>query len=288
MMRACWLALGLVALVAACEREVKTDGVPATRVPTFDAAAGSSETPARGRGISSVLYSEHDAVLRSRVDGVVASVEAELGDRVQEGELLASLEDGRESAEVASATAAAELARAEHGRVAQLAAQDMASKADLDEAVYRLKSAEASLERARVELEYTRIRAPFGGTVAKRYVRLGQRAEEGDPLFRVTALLPLRAQVSVPEMEARTLEPGHTVRVRALDGSYVEGRIARIGAAVDPTSGTVDVLVDVPSPGDLRPGSSVYVELAQEGADEPSGESEADAAARAATPPHGG
>ncbi len=236
-------------------------------------AAGESARSGNGSGVgrdglqattlplTTVLYSERDAELTSRRAGVVATIDVEMGDAVQEGQQLARLDDGRELAALAAATAARELANAEHDRAAQLAKQGMITAGELDSATWRLRSAEASLADATVRLDYTRVRAPFASTITRRFIHIGQTVAEGEPLFRATALHPLRALVRVPELAAAALRPGRAVRLRGLDGREARGRILRISPAVDPGSGTVEVLVDVPDPGGLKPGSSVNVEF---------------------------
>jgi multidrug efflux pump subunit AcrA (membrane-fusion protein) len=108
--------------------------------------------------------------------------------------------------------------------------------------------------------------------VTRRFVRLGTYVEEGDPLYRVTALRPLRALVRVPEVAASGIERGHPMVLEALDGTRVAARVARVAPAVDPASGTVDVLLDIPDPGSLRPGSSVRVLSASQDGSTPEGE----------------
>ena len=209
--------------------------------------------------IGAVLYSEHDVEVRSRIAGVLEAIHVELGDRLEAGALLALMDDREESALLAAAEAATDLARSRHDRSAALAEQEMITRDELDEAIYHARASEASLREAAVRLSWTRVRAPFAGVVARRFVRPGQWVEEGQPLFRVTALAPLRALVRVPEPQARFVVPGAPALVAGPEGSVVEGRVARISPAVDPLAGTVEVLVDVPAPGSLRPGTSVSV-----------------------------
>jgi RND family efflux transporter MFP subunit len=257
-MRAGTLALIAGGLAAAgCGHEVRTEQAPAAVVER----AASAAAPARSASMTTILYSERDADVAARADGVVRAVFVELGDVVQAGQLLARLEDDEAAAAVEAAAAAAELARAEHARTAELRARQVVHQAELERAAFALRAAEAALRQAQVRLEYTRVRAPFAGSITRRVARVGQNVEAGEPLFRTTALRPLRAQLRVPELEARGLATGSTVVLTALGGERLEGAIARIAAAVDPLSGTVDVLVDVPDPAGLRPGSTVGVSL---------------------------
>lgn len=218
----------------------------------FDAP---DEAPAAG--LMTTLYSEHDVEVGARTAGAIQLVHAELGDAVEAGAVLAVLEDAVELAAVAAAEAQLELMRADHARVSALAAQDVMTAAELEQAVFRLRAAQAAHDDARARLERTRVRAPFAGLVSRRFVRLGESVEEGDPLFRVTAMRPLRAQIRVPELAAPHIARGDRVTLHALDGREVSGRVSRVAPTIDPASGTVEVLVDVPDPRGLRPGATV-------------------------------
>jgi RND family efflux transporter MFP subunit len=252
----------VLCLVAAlgCGREIQLD--PRTMSSTKAASAASAPADARpAEPLVAVLYAEREADTRTRIDGVVERVLVELGDQVKGGQLLAQLRDDREAAQVASARAAHELARAEHDRALELRAKELVTQAELDQAVYRFKTAEAALHDAEAQLEYTRIRAPFAGVVAHRYVRSGQPVEENDPIVRVTAPRPLRAELLVPEMEAGRIAIGDRVSLRAADGAAGTAAVARIAPVVDPVSGTIEILLEVRDAGRLRPGSAVTVGL---------------------------
>lgn len=274
--RALSLLIAALAALSGCSREIGREGErgavalatplhAAEPMPAAVAPASSEPVPAPVedslREWSSVLHSEHDVEVATRVPGMVATVAVELGDRVRAGQLLVTLRDEEEQATLEAARPALELARLEHERASTLGEQNMIAQAEVDLATYALHAAEAVLREAEVRLEYTRIRAPFDGAVSRRFVRVGQSLEEREPIVRVTALRPLRSLIRVPEVAALTLAPGQSVRLRGLAGETVEGRISRIAPAVDPVSGTVEVLIEVPEPGSLRPGAAVTIAL---------------------------
>lgn len=260
--RACYAALAL-AVITACGPQVDAGNAPVS-IPVAEKQSAPPALPndAPSGVFRTVLYSEYDAEITARMNGVVKSVTAELGDAVSDATVLAVLEDDREAAAVQSAQAALDLARTQLTRAQALKAEQMVTQSDLDSVVYREKVADAVLRDAHTRLGYTRIRAPFAGRIAQRFVRVGQTVREGDPLFRVTALQPLRASVRLPEQQARMLASGADVVVSTLDGKSARGRVTRISPAVDAASGTVELLVDISQPGSMRPGSTVTVQIA--------------------------
>lgn len=270
-MRAPWI-LVLFLPLAGCGAEVDAGDAPvfqrlAAQPPpgpamlVGESAEVGAPAPAAEPGISALLYSDLDTEVAPRIDGVVKAVYVDLGDAVRAGQLLALLDDGRETARVTSARAALELARTEHERALALSERDLIPRAEYETMQYRLRAAEAALREAEVELGYTRITAPFAGVVTRRLTGVGRTAPEMEPLFRVTALRPLRLLLRLPESQAYSVPVGTTLRLAGTDGVQAEGRVARISPAVDPGSGTAELLVLVPQPGSLRPGSEVLVRM---------------------------
>jgi len=252
----------VVCLLAAlgCGRKIDLD--PRTATTTKAASAAPAPATMRaGEPLVAVLYAEREADTRTRIDGIVERVLVDLGDKVNAGQLLAVLHDDREAAQVSSAHAAYELTKAEHDRAVELRKKELVTQSEVDQAIYKFKTAEAAQRDAEAQLEYTRIRAPFAGVVAHRHVRAGMPVEEGDPIVRVTAPRPLRAELLVPEAEAGRIAIGDRVGLRAADGSTGMAAVTRIAPVVDPVSGTIEILLEVRDAGKLRPGSAVTVEL---------------------------
>jgi membrane fusion protein, multidrug efflux system len=211
---------------------------------------------------AAALFSDLDAQVGPRSPGVISAVEVELGDAVRAGQVLARLDDARQRARVESALATRELRRLELERMDSLMEKGFVARQQHEEAHYGLRAAEARLREAEVELEYMRIVAPFDGVVTRRSAGPGRTTQEGDSLFRVTALTPLRALSRVPARDASRITRGSVALVTAETGEQVEAIVARISPAVDPGSGTVEILLDIRRPGSLRPGAAASVRFA--------------------------
>jgi len=123
------------------------------------------------------------------------------------------------------------------------------------------KQEEHSLE---LELEKTRVMAPFGGLVARRYVREGQSVAKGDRLFWVTEEGPLRVRFTLPERFIYRVKRGQLMPLTVPDLAAEKHavKVVEMSPVVDPSSGTIEVLGElVGARGELRPGMTVAVHV---------------------------
>jgi RND family efflux transporter MFP subunit len=121
----------------------------------------------------------------------------------------------------------------------------------------------SEVELARQQVQDTVLRSPLDGAVRERQVSVGEYRAAGTPVLTVVRLHPLRLQLSVPEREAADLRPGQTVHVRVEgDTAAHQGRLERIGAAIDETNRTLPIEATVPNPRDaLRPGQFATADI---------------------------
>jgi RND family efflux transporter MFP subunit len=263
------LALGVL-LAAACSREIDSGPSTAENAAPASPVAAAPVEPAPD-GYPTHLYSERDADVfyspletdeQSSVTALVEATHVEVGDRVRAGQLLVTLDDEAAAIEVEATEAAAREAEHRLERMRKLREQQIVSSADWDATWLSKRTADATLKRARLALERTRVRAPFDGVVARRHVRVGERVADGTPLLRVTATAPLRARLLVPEIRAAAFRPGTRVGLTGADGERAEARVLLVGPTVDPASGTREVILDVEEPGGLLPGAAATAEPA--------------------------
>ena len=189
----------------------------------------------------------------------------------------ASLEQAKANRDLARLTADRWKALAAQGVVskqendqyqAQLLAQNANVQA-LEKGVVAQKSnvaaAQANLARLEDLQGYRVVKAPFDGIITQRNVDLGALVTTGNTLlFRVAQTGTMRTYVNVAQTDAASVRVGQPARltVSGFPGRVFAGTIARTANALDPTSRTMLVEVDVPNPdGALLPGSYVDVEL---------------------------
>jgi RND family efflux transporter MFP subunit len=145
------------------------------------------------------------------------------------------------------------------------------SRSELDKARADVVAATASIEVARAEvrhaeamLGYTRIEAPYDGIVTRRLVDTGHLTKpgsDGEPLFVVARTDVITIAVDIPETDSTDVNPGDhaIVKLQAMKGRTVEGKVTRTAWALDPKTRTIRAEIDIPNPdGKLRPGLYVY------------------------------
>jgi RND family efflux transporter MFP subunit len=239
----------------------------------------------------SVLSVEHQVDVASERDGVVVSVAEDEGSTVKAGEILGQLDDRALQFEMVKARDDLQVAQnnvkykeaelkakgAALQRQQQLRELGLSSQADLETANFEAKAAEydmhgweamaesseAEIHRLEVEIDQTRLRAPFSGSVVERYVRQGQTVAKGDKCFRVSQLAPLQVHFQVPESAARHPERGAPVGIVLVGDPTrsLTARVEKISPVVDPASDSYDVTAELTGKGisDLRPGMAVRV-----------------------------
>lgn len=190
-------------------------------------------------------YAEADVI--AKVEGEVREILFEEGDEVQEGDVLARLDGDRLRLELDESRARLDKMRRDFERNRELRERDLLSQGDFEKLRFDLESLEASYNLARLELDYTRIRAPIDGVISERYIKIGATIRVGDPAFRVTSLDPLVAYMHVPEREYRQIRAGQPVAIDidALAGQRILATVTRISPVVDPQTGTFKITIEI-------------------------------------------
>ena len=127
-----------------------------------------------------------------------------------------------------------------------------------------LDGAEIRLQRARLDLQRTRLAAPFAGRIANLKVVPGQWLRPGDEVMTVLDLDPVRVEVQVLEGEVARLAPGRPARVSlaAFPDERFTGRVESINPLVESGTRTARVTVLIPNPsGRILPGMFARVHI---------------------------
>ena len=225
-----------------------------------------------------------DAPIFARTNGYVKAWYFDIGAHVKRGQLLAEIETPEvdqqlQQARADLATAQANLRQAQitADRWWALLQSDSVSKQETDQAMSALSAMKATVEsnaanvRRLEQLQgFEKIYAPFDGVITARNVDIGvlinagANTTSGRELFHMTAIHTLRVFVAVPEVYSRAARAGTsaTLTLDEYPGRMFHGTLVRTANAIDLTSRTLNVEVDVDNPGgELLPGAYVFVHL---------------------------
>ena len=205
-----------------------------------------------------------------RIDGRVVRLAADIGERVQGGQVLAVLESpevGQIRADESEAEALVRIARENYQRERRLEEQGISSRKELLEAEAELRRMEASLNSARQRLQVLgagrgdggqyALAAPFPGVIVERHASLGEMASPADQLFTVANLDRLWIELDIYERDLARVSRGQAVDVTtaAYPGRTFPGQIVYVGDILDPEKRAVRARVEIPNPGGvLKPG----------------------------------
>jgi RND family efflux transporter MFP subunit len=271
------LVVGLVVAIGwrfskqgeARERASREAGPLAVRVAHPVAAAKVLQVALPG-----TVRPKDQVTLYARTNGFLRKIEVDLGDRVKKDQVLARLDAPDLAAQLATTTARLEQAnasltvvRAQHERTVTLGSSGNLSAQDVDASLLRLKAAESEKALATAEHDrltalvgYLTVRAPFDGTINRRYVDDGALVSaERTALFELATTGSLQVDVDVPQWAAAQVTAGMSAQV-LVGAQATPAKVTRIAGALDPLTRTLhcELVPDVAAPS-LVPGAYVRV-----------------------------
>jgi membrane fusion protein (multidrug efflux system) len=217
------------------------------------------------------LAAAESVVIRPEIAGVVESIEFQEGQQVAAGEVLFVLRSGEQRAELREAEANRVLAADVFARTEKLSKVNVSAASELTRARAGVAAAEALVDLARVNVDRTRIRAPFDGALGARDVSPGDWVDSDVALVQIDAVDRLQLQFSLPGKAIALAQPGLkvSVQVAAYPDEDFGGAVYFISPALDTESRRLGLKAWVPnSDGRLRPGMFARVKLETERAEQ--------------------
>ena len=271
-----WPRCGVFFLCAAagwltgCSRpEPPPEPVRAVKLLTVGVGALQSQVEYAGE-----VRARVESRLGFRVAGKIVQRQAELGQRVRSGQVLAQLDpqDYQLAAQAAQAQVSAaqtqrDLAAADLQRYAALKNQNFISGAELQRREATLQAAQAALAQARAQssaqgnqAQYTRLLADVAGVVTAIEAEPGQVVAAGTPVVRIAQDGARDVVFAVPEDKVAQIQVGQAVGVRAwAGGAPLQGRVREVAASADPVTRTFAVKVGIDAATAPALGATVYV-----------------------------
>ena len=245
-------SLAAVLALSACSRpEAVQEPVRAVKVMTV----GNSGLDMGGE-FAAEVRARVESRLGFRVAGKISQRQAEMGQRVATGAVLAQLDAAdyqlaaqAAQAQVSGARTQRDLAQAEYKRYEGLRAQNFISSAELERREATLKGAQSTLDQALAQAQnqgnqsnYTQLRADASGVITAVEAEAGQVVAAGAPVFRLAHDGPRDAVFAVSESMVMKLQKGQLMQaVVAQGGPTLQGRVREISGSADPVTRTFTV-----------------------------------------------
>jgi len=257
-----WIfATASLLLTAGCTpkptKEIKT---AALAIPVTIALAEAHAN--NGIAASGTVESERTAQIGTRIMGYITKIHVKVGDRVQKGQLLATISDqdmrakkAQAEAAVNSANAALKVAEKDRDRFTTLYQQQSATAKELESVTLQFEAAQSGAEAAgqmlnevKAILAYTRISAPFAGTVTRKIADEGSMANPGMPILTVEQDGLLQISASIPESEISRARLGSLadVEVKSANRRF-QGEVMQISRSSQFSGGQYQVKISVPN-----------------------------------------
>jgi len=264
------MGAGVLAM-AACSRQAPVqEPVRSVKLLTV----GATDLNARNE-YAAEIRARIESRLGFRVAGKLIQRQAEAGQRVQAGQVLAQIDpqDYQLAAQAAQAQLAAaqtqrDLSQAELRRFEGLRAQNFISSVELERREAAFKAADASLAQARAQAQaqtnqaaYARLQATTSGVVTGVEAEVGQVVTAGQPVVRLAHDGPRDAVFAVPEQAVMAFKPGQAMQaVLTSTGQVLKGHVREVGASADPVTRTFTIKLALDASEKLPLGATVNVQ----------------------------
>jgi RND family efflux transporter MFP subunit len=290
--RGTWIGMAVVAAIVAAvvifglmarrgserilEKETVASAIPSVNVVYPAPSTLSSEIALPGN-----TQAYMDTPIYSRTNGYLKSWYFDIGAHVRKGQLMAQIETPEvdqqlqvAQADLKSAQANLDLANTTSTRYQNLLKTNSVSKQETDVAMSDASAKKAAVDASMANVRrleqlqsFEKVYAPFDGIVTARNTDVGRLISAGQnttpqELFHLAAIGRLRVYVSVPEAYSSAIKDGAkaTLTLDEYPGKAFEGTIARNSNAIDQSTRTLNVEVDVDNPkAELLPGAYVFV-----------------------------
>ncbi|SHK37701.1 RND family efflux transporter, MFP subunit [Maribacter aquivivus] len=253
--------LGATILISSCGSEDKKAVVDKSPAIAVQVKTVSEDSSSPFLTVSGKIEAAKSANISTRMMGYVDKIYVNVGDKVNKGQLLMSVNNADVSAQLAQvnagiteAEAAFTNAEKDFNRFSTLFKENSASQKELDDITANYNMAKARLESAKqmrngvnAQMGYANIRAPFNGVVTNKFISAGDMANPGMPLLEVESPGKYQVLAMVPESEILAVKNDTevTVQVKALNEN-VKGKVTEVSTSSKNTGGQylVKVILD--------------------------------------------
>ena len=251
--RLCILTTTLLTLMACSEPEQQVKEEPIRPVKLFNIGHDSQTNV---RSFPAEVVANQGSYLAFRVNGELVEFPVLAGEEVEKGQLLAKLDPEDFQLQYDDRKARYELAKSQLSRIEQLYEKKIASQSEYDEALANMQVAESAFKIAETNLEYSELRAPFAGTVAKVFVKNFENIQAKQNILRLETRDLMDVEIQVPEKIIARIKKGSDYHPTVVFDGFTNKEysldLKEWDTQADPTTLTYKVVFSLPVPKDFN------------------------------------
>lgn len=194
------------------------------------------------------IETKENIMISPEYSGVLTQLNVKAGQKVSKGQVLARIDDGGMSAQLAQAENKLALDKTTFDRQKNLWDQKIGSEIQYLQTQTAYQSQQKMVKQMQAQLSKTVVRAPFSGTIDEVIVERGQVVAPGQSLFRIVNLGNMYVTANVPENYLSKLKLGASVEVylNAIGKTY-KGKVRQVGTYINPNNRTLSIEIAVPN-----------------------------------------
>ena len=217
--------------------------------------------------ISGFIESETMVTVLPRIGGILTDIFLEMGDHVEEGQIIAKIDSEPYNLSFSQAKAAFLAAESTFKRISSLYSTNSVSRQNYDEAKANYDTLKSIYELAELNLSYTELRAPVQGVILEKHVSRGSMVDPEVPVVTIGDIKDLKVNSGVPEIHYSFFQKhkdsmGVKITVPALNNHIFDGTISNIAPYISALSRSFIVNCHVfDEESLLRPGMFAYLDF---------------------------
>lgn len=257
------LAISSVVTLNACsqqDEDISTDIIRPVRTHTVGLP-----NEATWREFPGVIDAAQQADLAFRVNGKLIKLLANEGDFINEGQIIAQLDQTDYKIQLKSRQAEYDRAKADYDRAKGLVKKGVISRADFDKLKASYTTANSNLESAQQNLAYTELKSPFKGRISKRHIDNYEDVAGNQVIYTLQDISSLTVKVDIPESVMIRVRDGAKPKISAHFAEIPETsfplKIKEVSTQADPDTKTFRITFEMARIGkhNILPGMSVTV-----------------------------
>ncbi len=222
---------------------------PEKNVPLITAFAAKTEEFNHYLELQGSVETKQNLVINAEMGGILNKVYVKEGDKVSKGQLLAKIDDGGMSQQLAQLQIQADLAKTTFERQKRLWDQKIGSEIQYLQAKSNYEGQVSAVNQMKSQLSKSSITAPFSGIIDDVITEAGSVVSPGQtPILRIVNLNDMYIQTDVPENYISDVTKGKEVKVSfPVLGKTIDTKVRQTGNFINPDNRTFKVEIEVPN-----------------------------------------